>query len=331
MHKIYYDHDADLNCIKDKTIGIIGYGIQGRAQALNLRDSGLTVFVANRNDSYEHEALEDGFRVYPLSDIAENSDLLMLLIPDQAHAEVFKTFLKSKLKPGTLFIVAHGFSLYFKTFDCPDNIDVAMLAPRMPGQQIRESYLKGGGIPAFVDVIQNKTDLALPRILGLAKGAGFTRAGVLEVNYRVETELDLFVEQFLIPNIIKTIDIGFRTLVDEFQFPPVATLMELYASGELAEVLKMAAEMGIGQAFEKNASPTCQFGIASRFDSALEKNPYEQAKGVMRDIRNQTFKNALEEEAKIDYQTVKKLWQEVNHPSLLEAHHHISSLFKKTP
>lgn len=331
MHKIYYDEDADLNCIRDKTIGIIGYGIQGRAQALNLRDSGLTVFVANRNDSYEHQAMEDGFSVYPLSEIAEKSDILMLLIPDQAHAVVFNTFLKDKLKSGTLLMVAHGFSLYFKTLPIPEDIDVVMLAPRMPGQQIRESYLKGGGIPAFVDVIQNKTDLAWPRILGLAKGAGFTRAGVLQVSYRVETELDLFVEQFLIPNIIKTIDIGFRTLVDEFQFPPVAALMELYASGELAEVLKMAGVVGIGQAFEKNASPTCQFGIASHFDSALEKNPYEQAEQVLRDIRNGTFKNALEDEANRDYETVKKLWQQIHSPSLSEAHFEISSLFKKTP
>lgn len=329
MHKIYYDQDADLNILKNKTIGMIGYGIQGRAQALNLRDSGVTVFVANRHDSYEHQAKEDGFTVYPLSEIAEKSDILMLLIPDQAHAEVFKTFLKDKLKAGALLIVAHGFSLYFKTLEIPPHLDIAMLAPRMPGHQIRESYLNGGGIPAFIDVIQNKTDLAWPHTLAVAKGGGFTRAGVLEVPYGVETELDLFVEQFLIPNIIKTVDISFRTLVDEFQFPAVPTLMELYASGELSEVLKLAAETGIGKAFEKNASPTCQYGIASRFHSALEKDPREQAKNVITEIRNHVFKNALEGEAKSDYLTVKKLWERVNHPLLLKAHEKISKLFKK--
>jgi len=179
-----------------------------------------------------------------------------------------------------------------------------------------------------VDVVQDKSGLAWQRLLALSKAGGFTRAGVLEVDHKVETELDLFVEQYLIPNIIKSIHISFKTLVEKFDYPPIPTLIELYASGELAEVLKLASNVGIGKAFENNASPTCQFGIASHFEEAMEVSPSDQAEQIVRKIQDGTFKKLLDKEGQKDYPTVKKLWKKINHEVLVNTQEWINQSFR---
>lgn len=329
MEEIYYDKDANLRYIKNKTVGIIGYGIQGRAQALNIRDSGIKVLIANRNDRYARQAIRDGFRIYKFKELARESDIILFLIPDQAQAEVFKNHVRDYLRPGSMIVFAHGYALRFKTINPPSDIDVGMLAPRMPGYQIRKYFLRGGGAPAFVDVAQNKTGLALKNLLALAKAAGFTRAGVLKVSYKVEAELDLFTEQFLVSILTKAIHTGFKVLVEELRYPAVAALMELYASGELAEVLMLASRLGIGEVFQKNASPTCQYGIALNFERALGSNPEKKARKIIREIKNGKFRKKIDAEGNAGYLTVSKLWKKVNSKKLVTAQDWINKSFKR--
>jgi ketol-acid reductoisomerase len=328
MEKIYYDNDADLKYLDRKTVGIIGYGIQGRAQALNMRDSKINVLVANRADKYKEQAIEDGFKVYEIDELVKMSDIILFLIPDQAQAEIYEKFVKNNFCSGNMLVFAHGYALTYQTIKIPSDIDVVMLAPRMPGRQIRDYFLKGGGVPAFIDIVQNKTGLALERLLSLSRAVGFTRAGVLQVNYKIETELDLFIEQFLVASIVKGIHTSFNVLVNELGYPAVPTLMELYASGELAEVLKLAANMGIGKVFQKNASPTCQYGIATSFDYIMGSEVAENAKQIIKNIKNGTFAKELDKEGKAGYPRVRKLWEIVDTQQINEAHTLMDNLFR---
>ncbi|MFH0771705.1 MAG: ketol-acid reductoisomerase [Candidatus Omnitrophota bacterium] len=328
MEKIYYDKDADLKYLEKKTAGIIGYGIQGRAQALNIRDSGIKVLIANRKDEYAEQAVKDGFEVNEISQLVKKSDVIMFLIPDQAQAEVYEKYVKGFIRPNSLLVFAHGYTLRYETVKPSADIDVGMLAPRMPGHHIRNYFLNGAGVPAFLDVVQDKSGEAREKLLSLAKATGFTRAGVLEVSYKVEADLDLFTEQFLVAAIVRVIHTGFKVLVDEHGYPPVAALMELYASGELAEVLKLASKMGIGKVFQKNASPTCQYGIASNFDTALSGDLNQTARKILKQIEDGSFSKELDKEGNAGYPAVNKLWQTVNSEKLTKAQEWINSNFK---
>lgn len=309
MTTIFYDKDADLKVLSGLQIGIMGYGIQGRAHALNLRDSGCHVRIANRQDAYRHLAQADGFLVEPLETVVSQSDILFLLIPDHAHRPLCDEVLSKFFKAGGLLIFAHGYALRFESLNLLKTWDVAMLAPRMPGHHIRAYYLENKGVPAFIDIAQDASQQTLSKVLALAKAIGFTRAGVIQVPFSVEAELDLFIEQFLIPNMIKSITLSFETLVNEYHYPAVATLMELYASGELAEVLKLASQQGIGAAFQKNASPTCQFGISEQFEEALTGNPSQRIHDILLQIRNGSFQKALTQAGLKEYEPVHQFWK----------------------
>lgn len=311
MQRVFYDQDADLEVIRRAKVGIIGYGIQGRAQALNLRDSGVDVLIANRDDSYRSTAAQDGFEVQNIEHVAELADILLLLIPDQAHQQIYKSYIEPRLRRGGALVVAHGYSLHYKEVEPRDDMDVMLLAPRMPGRPIRDYYLRSSGVPAFVDVFQDVSGSAWATVLSLAKGMGFTRPGVLQVAIAHETELDLFVEQFLVPTVIKSIQMSFEELVSA-GYPPLPALMELYASGELGEVLLMAAQVGIFQTFQQNASPTCQFGIATSYPDALGSDPRSMIHDVINRVRSGEFVKSLEREGNSGYPRTNQLWDQLN-------------------
>lgn len=306
--RVFYEGDADLERLRNREVGIIGYGIQGRAQALNLRDSGIKVHVGNRRDDYVSTIVADGFEPLAIGEVASVADILLLLIPDQAHAEVYATQIQPRLRQGGALAVAHGYSLRFGLIKPRDDMDVMLLAPRMPGRQIREYYQRGSGVPAFVDVFQDGTGNAWGTVLALAKAMGFTRPGVFHVTVREETELDLFVEQFLVPTILKAIHLSFDELVAA-GYPAVPALMELYASGELGEVLLMAAEAGLYGTFQRNASPTCQFGIATSYPQALDTHPRQLIADVIHRIQSGAFSTALGREGAAGYPETRALWQ----------------------
>lgn len=314
--KTYYQKHAHLNYLRNKKIVIIGYGIQGRAQALNLRDSGCEVVVGNIKDDYYKQAKKDGFPVTGIKEAVQKGSIIFLLIPDQAQKQVYENDIAPFLKKGSMLVFAHGYSIHFKQIVPPKNIDICLLAPRMPGGPIREHYLKGGGIPAFIAVHQDASRKAKRILLALCKALGFTKAGVMELSFKEEVEIDLFIEHFLLPSIIRSIRLSFDTLVEE-GFTPESTLMELYASGEIGELFMMAAKTGIYRVWKNNASPTCQYGIFRNSEYIMpEKETKKKIKKVLKEIRNGSFINDLSKEAKLNYRNLKK-YDQLNEKSLL--------------
>jgi ketol-acid reductoisomerase len=291
----YYDKDAKLDIIQNERVAVIGYGIQGRAQALNLRDSGVEVIVGNRSDSYSQNAIDDGFEPVSIEEAVKSASTTMLLIPDQAHKKVYLE-IEKHLKPDDLLIIAHGYSWHFREVVLPPYLDAVLLAPRMPGKPIRSYYLNNGGVPAFFDVFQDATGKAKNRGLSIAKALGFTRAGVMQVSVAEETEIDLFMEQFLIPSIIKTMIVSFQTLIDK-GYCREAVLMELYASGELGEVILEASKTGLFEVFKQNSSPTCQVGINNNIETVLSKDSQNTAELILENIRNGNFSKQLDIES----------------------------------
>jgi ketol-acid reductoisomerase len=325
--RIYYDKDAEVGVLSKKVVGIIGYGIQGRAQALNLRDSGIEVQVGNRNDEYVSTILADGFNAKSIEEVCKSSDIIILLIPDQAHREVYADHVGPYLRQGGSLVVAHGYSIHFDLIKPRNDIDVMLLAPRMPGKQIRDYYIKGSGVPVFVDVVQDITGSAWPKVLSLAKGMGFTRAGALHVSIQEETEIDLFVEQFLVPTIIKAIHVSFDELVAA-GYAPLPTAMELHASGELGEVLLMAARSGLYGTFQKNSSPTCQFGITLGLPQVSEGDLRQRIAKVIQRIRSGEFAEALEKEGQTGYAGTQALWDQVEQSLLVQTERTLRQKFR---
>ena len=175
--------DADINDLAGDTIAVLGYGIQGRAQALNLRESGLAVIVGNREDTYREQARADGFEVLSLTEAARVGDVILVLVPDEAQGRVYEETIQPGLAPGNALVFAHGFSIRYRIIQPPESVDLLLLAPRLPGKYLRERYLEGSGVPVYIDVGHDATGRARRRVLALAKGMGATRVGAMEVSF----------------------------------------------------------------------------------------------------------------------------------------------------
>jgi ketol-acid reductoisomerase len=260
--RVYRDQDADLGVLKNRRIAVIGYGNQGRAQALNLRDSGLEVLVGNMDDAYGERAREDGFALLPIAEAAAEADIVMMLIPDEVVPAVFTADIAPHLVEGKVLVFASGYNIAFDLIRPPTCVDVVLVAPRMIGDGVRELYLAGRGFPSFVGVAQDHSGLAKKITLALAKGIGSTRAGVVEVTFAEEAELDLFTEQCFFPAFSQVLTTAVGLMMEE-GYPPYAVLLELYMSGELSYVLGKIAELGM---FEQSTlhSRTSQYGSLSR-------------------------------------------------------------------
>ncbi len=285
--RIYRDEDADLSVLQGKQIAIIGYGNQGRAQALNLRDSGLQVLVGNRADEYADQARADGFSVLPIAEAAAQGDVIALLIPDEVAPEVFEREIAPGLTPGKALAFASGYNVAFGFLQPPPEVDVVLVAPRMIGTGVRDLYLAGKGFPSFIGVAQDATGRARDVALALAKGIGSTRAGVVEVTFAQEAELDLFTEQCFGPAFGHVLTTAVDLLIEE-GYPPEAVLLELYMSGELAYTLGKIAEMGL---VEQTAlhSRTSQYGSLSRGMRFLLPELRERMREGLEEIRSGKF------------------------------------------
>jgi len=260
--RILHDEDANLDLLEGKQIAVIGYGNQGRAQALNLRDSNLQVLVGNREDAYAERAREDRFRVLPIEAAAEEADLLMMLIPDEIAPKIFDHEIVPHLTPGKAVVFATGYNVAFGFIAPPPSVDVVLVAPRMIGAGVRDLYVAGRGFPSFIGVAQDYSGKARAIALALAKGIGSTRTGVVEVSFAQEAELDLFTEQCFGPAFGQVLTTSVNLLLEE-GYPPEAVLLELYMSGEFAYTLGKIAELGM---VEQSAlhSRTSQYGSMSR-------------------------------------------------------------------
>jgi ketol-acid reductoisomerase len=262
MARIYHDRDADPSALDGETVAVVGYGNQGRSQALNLRDSGVSVIVGNIRDAAHSRALEDGFEVRPIEQACREADVVMLLIPDEAMPEVYAQQVAPNLGDGDMLVFASGYNVAFDLIRPAPGLDVALIAPRMIGVGVRETYVQGRGFPSFVGVHQDASGRALARMLALARALGSTRAGCIEMSMHDEASLDLFTEQGFGPAFGRVMMTAVDLLV-EAGYPPEAVLLELYLSGELAFSLEKIREVGMTRQMDFH-SRTSQYGSATR-------------------------------------------------------------------
>jgi len=262
MAKIYHDDDADLALLDGQTVAVIGYGNQGRSQALNLRDSGVNVVIGNIRDAAHSTAVADGFTVLNITDACEQAAVVMLLIPDEVMPEIFETQMVPKLSPGSLVIFASGYNIAFNLITPPSGIDVALVAPRMIGVGVRDTFVSGDGFPSFVGVHSDATGNAEALMLAIAKGIGSTRAGCIEMSMHDEATLDLFTEQGFGPAFGRVLMTAVELLI-EAGYPPEAVLLELYLSGEFAYSFEKMREVGMMKQMDFH-SRTSQYGTVTR-------------------------------------------------------------------
>jgi ketol-acid reductoisomerase len=331
MARVFYDEDVDSIALRDETIAVIGYGIQGRAQALNLRDSGVRVVVGNRQDAYRDQAEADAFDVLNIPDAVERGTIILFLLPDEVQPHVFTADVQQRLVPGHALILAHGFSVRYGLVNPPHGVDLMLLAPRLPGQYVRGRFVDGWGVPAFVAVERDATGRAWPRLLGVARGIGATRAAAIESSFAEETELDHFSEHFLYPLVFAALETAFESLVDSGYAPEVA-LMELHGSGELGQVLVAAAHEGLYDMIRSHASPACQVGIAHHWDSALGERSAVRARmrDVIAAIRDGSFARHLVDEQRREYSELTS-WQRQRPASFIAAERSLRRLLRKPP
>lgn len=287
MATVYYDQDADLHVLKGRPIGVIGYGNQGRAQALNLRDSGLHTIVGVRWDDTRQQAVEDGFDVLSIREAAAGAEVVLLLIPDEVMPEVFENEVLPALSVGRTVCFASGYNVAFGLIGPVAGVDVVMVAPRMIGAGVRQRYLEGKGFPSFVGVHQNATGNALRTALAIAKGIGSTRSGVMAVTFAEEAELDLFTEQAFGPAFGQVLLSAIQTLVDA-GYPVEAVMIELILSGEFAYSMQKIAEMGFFEQMELH-SHTSQYGSMTRSMRFTNPQISQTMREVLGEIRSGAF------------------------------------------
>ncbi len=328
--KAFYDSDASLDVLHGKTLGIIGYGNQGRAQALNLRDSELSVLIGCLRDESARRAEADGFAVVSIAEAAERADVLALLIPDEVQRQVYAEAIALRLRAGQTLSFAHGYNIHFKLIVPPPVVDVIMVAPRMIGHRVRESFEQGSGAPAFVAVAQDASGRALQMALAWAKGIGATRAGVLQTTFGEETQLDLFQEQALWPLLERTMLTAFEALVAA-GFPPEMVALEMYGSEEAAEIFREMAHVGFFKQMRLH-SQTSQYGTLSRSENVpFEKDLRAFMERALAGIRDGSFVREWEREQAAGYPRFTKLREAAEKHPMSRAEEEMRRLLRLLP
>jgi ketol-acid reductoisomerase len=286
MIKKYYESDADLSVFAGKRIAVIGYGSQGRGQARNLKDSGLTVIIGLRPGKSWSLATADGFKVYPVSEAVKMADIVQILLPDESQGGVYRDEIRPHLIAGKCLMFSHGFNIHFGQIVPPPDVDVIMVAPKGPGALVRRTYEEGKGVPALIAIHQNATGNAQALALGYAKGIGATRAVVIETTFREETETDLFGEQaVLCGGITSLIKAGFETLVEAGYAPEMAYLEVLH---ETKLIVDLIYEGGFTK-MRNSISNTAQYGDLTRGPRVIGPEVYLAMQEILREIRSGEF------------------------------------------
>jgi ketol-acid reductoisomerase len=287
MKEIYYDKDADLGLLKDRTIGIVGYGSQGHAHALNLKDSGQNVIVGLYPGSKSWAKAEGaGLKVGTVSDVAREADIIMILAPDQIQRELYEKHIEQGMTAGKTLMFAHGFNIHYRQIQPPEDIDVSMIAPKGPGHMLRQVYTEGIGMPALIAVHQNASELAKQVALAYAKGIGCTRAGVLTTTFQEETETDLFGEQtVLCGGVTALITTAWETLVEAGYQPDVAYFECLH---ELKLLVDFIHNGGMAS-MRYTISDTAEYGDYTRGPRVIDEHVRENMRKILREIQDGTF------------------------------------------
>ena len=284
---VYYDKDADLSLIRAKKVAIVGYGSQGHAHALNLKDSGVNVIVGLYPGSKSAPKAKDaGLTVYPVAEAAEKADIIMILLPDEVQKTVYEHEIKPGLKSGNVLAFAHGFNIHFAQVVPPDDVDVIMVAPKGPGHLVRRTYEQGEGVPCLFAVFQDASGQARDRAMAYAKGIGGTRAGILETTFREETETDLFGEQaVLCGGLSALIKAGFETLIDAGYQPELAYFECLH---EVKLIVDLVVEGGLAN-MRDSISNTAEYGDYTRGPRIVNDATRQEMKKILSEIQSGQF------------------------------------------
>jgi len=287
MAKIYYDKDADINILKGKKIAVIGYGIQGRGQSLNLRDSGLDVIVSELPGTKNYEqAKTDGFNPVSAKEASAAADLIQILTEDHVQAKVYKEQIAENMTKGKVLIFSHGFNIRFKQIKPSKKIDVVMIAPKGPGALVRKMYEEGKGVPCLVAIYQDASGNAMKMALAYAKGIGGTKAGVIETTFDEETETDLFGEQaVLCGGVSELIKAGFDTLIDAGYQPEIAYFEVLH---ELKLITDLIQERGIA-GMRRGVSNTACYGDITRGPRIITGKTRKVMQKMLKEIKTGKF------------------------------------------
>ncbi len=294
MTQLFYDTDADLSLLNNKTIAIIGYGSQGHAHALNLKDSGMDVIVGlYKGSKSESKAISDGLKVFSVSEACEKADWIMILLPDEFQKDVYLKEIKPNLKEGKILSFAHGFNIRFELIKPPSFVDVVMIAPKGPGHTVRWEYQNGQGVPALFAVEQDSSGNARSLAMAYAKGIGGTRAGILETNFKEETETDLFGEQaVLCGGLSELVKSGFETLVEAGYQPELAYFECLH---EVKLIVDLMVKGGLSQ-MRDSISNTAEYGDYVSGKRLINSDTKKEMQKILKDIQDGTFaKNFVEE------------------------------------
>jgi ketol-acid reductoisomerase len=284
---IFYDKDADLGLLEDKTVAVIGYGSQGHAHSLNLKDSGVNVVVGLRPDSESAEAARSaGLEVTDVTDAASRGDVVMMLVPDEKHREVWEGEVLEGIEKGNLLLFGHGFSIHYGEVEPPPDIDVALVAPKGPGHLVRRQYTEKRGVPGLIAIHQDATGNAKPLTLAYARGIGCTRAGVIQTSFREETETDLFGEQaVLCGGTSELVRAGFDTLVDAGYDPRLAYFEVLH---ELKLIVDLMYEKGIA-GMRHSISNTAEYGDLTRGSRIISEESRQAMRDILGEIQSGAF------------------------------------------
>jgi ketol-acid reductoisomerase len=303
-----YDDDADLHQLDGKTVAIIGFGSQGHAHALNLKDSGVDVVVGLRpGSSSVAKAEADGLVVLPVPEAASRGDVVTILVPDEKHGEVWETEVRDGIAAGNLLMFGHGFSIHYETVSPPPDVDVAMVAPKGPGHLVRRQFLEGNGVPCLLAVHQDATGTARDVALAYAKGIGGTRAGVMETTFKDETETDLFGEQaVLCGGVTELVRAGYETLVAAGYDPKLAYFECLH---ELKLIVDLMYEKGI-TGMRYSISNTAEYGDLTRGKRIIGGPTREAMRQILGDIQSGAFAREWIAENRAGQENFKRMREE---------------------
>lgn len=305
MAKLYHDSDADLGVLKGKKICVLGFGSQGKAQSMCLRDSGLNVVVGLRKGGKSwDEAKKNGMKVAEVADAVKGADVVMVLLPDEVQGDVYKNQIAPNLKSGAAVDFAHGFSITFKEIKVPNNVDVIMMAPKAPGPMVREMFVQGFGTPALIAVEQNKSGNAKNIALALAKGIGATKAGVIETTFVEEATSDLFGEQVVLcGGVTALVEAGFETLVKNGYQPEIAYFECMH---ELKLIVDLFQKGGMMHMWT-SVSNTAEYGGLSRRDRIITDATRKEMQVILDEIRDGKFAKEWMKDAKSGMKKMEKL------------------------
>ncbi len=305
---MFYDDDADLALLDGKTVAIIGYGSQGHAHSLNLKDSGASVVVGLRPESTSvAKAREHGLRVLDPADAASEGDVVMMLVPDELHRQVWESGVKDGIAAGNLLMFGHGFSIHYGEVVPPPDVDVALVAPKGPGHLVRRQFVDGTGVPALVAVHQDHSGDGLALALAYAKGIGATRAGVIETTFKDETETDLFGEQaVLCGGVTELVRAGYETLVDAGYDPRLAYFECLH---ELKLIVDLMYEKGIA-GMRYSISNTAEYGDMTRGSRVIGDESRQAMKKLLSEIQSGDFAREWIAENRAGQENFKRMREE---------------------